>query len=409
MATTNLQLPQMLTTDAQKELTFNDAMGLMDAFVPGAAISYTTTAPPTSPTNGSMYIIPTGATGVWANNLQKIAIYYNGWSYITPQSGWSVFVQDVSKIMFYSSSTSVWSNYISDAEVNYGKIVSLIGKSVLSITVISPPTSPNDMDTYIIPSSGSTGDWSSYPNYFATYSSGSWVYTSATSGMSAYIISESARYSYNGSSWEKESTSEGVSQDIVLTSLMSGVISRTTSSPPSSPSVGDAYIAPTSMSGDWASFSSGSIIYYSAEDTWLTLTPKNNWRVYVSDDDAYYTYSSSSWNKETSNISFAFSIPGTPTASEVIGQITCPVDVNFAANFVGSLGTVGVAPSATYQIEIQDGSGTTIGTISIDTSSNVTFSGSAITISAGKAIRLVAQSTVDSDISIISITLLGVK
>ena len=58
-----------------------------------AVISRTITAPPGSPSIGAIYIVPSGATGAWSGQTNKVA-YYNGstWEFYTPAEGWRTWV-----------------------------------------------------------------------------------------------------------------------------------------------------------------------------------------------------------------------------------------------------------------------------------------------------------------------------
>lgn len=64
------------------------------------------TTPPVSPLNGDRYIIPSGATGVWAGKTGQIAEYTTTWAYYTPVIGWTCYVDDEQKI--YSWNGSDW-------------------------------------------------------------------------------------------------------------------------------------------------------------------------------------------------------------------------------------------------------------------------------------------------------------
>ncbi|AWO74982.1 DUF2793 domain-containing protein [Geobacillus thermoleovorans] len=67
----------------------------------------TTTTPPTTPAVGDRYIIPSGATGAWSGQTNKIA-EWNGsaWDLYTPQTGWTCYVDDEQKI--YSWNGTAW-------------------------------------------------------------------------------------------------------------------------------------------------------------------------------------------------------------------------------------------------------------------------------------------------------------
>ena len=66
-ATPRLGLPYLAAAQAQKHVTMNEAMALLDGFVACAAESRTLAAQPASPPDGAMYVLPAGATGAdWA-------------------------------------------------------------------------------------------------------------------------------------------------------------------------------------------------------------------------------------------------------------------------------------------------------------------------------------------------------
>lgn len=65
------------------------------------------TVPPASPAEADRYIIPAGATGVWAGKTNQIAEYVAGsWVYYVPAVGWTAYVDDEQKI--YSWNGSAW-------------------------------------------------------------------------------------------------------------------------------------------------------------------------------------------------------------------------------------------------------------------------------------------------------------
>jgi hypothetical protein len=63
--------------------------------------------PPASPVEADRYIIPSGATGVWAGKTSQIAEYASGvWVYYVPAVGWTAYVDDEQKI--YSWNGTAW-------------------------------------------------------------------------------------------------------------------------------------------------------------------------------------------------------------------------------------------------------------------------------------------------------------
>ena len=60
---THLLLPYLLAAQAQKHVTVNEALRLLDGLVQLAVLDRHLTAPPASPADGARYIVASGATG----------------------------------------------------------------------------------------------------------------------------------------------------------------------------------------------------------------------------------------------------------------------------------------------------------------------------------------------------------
>ena len=81
--TSRLKLPYILESQAQKEITHNEALEIIDVLLHAAAISIGNT-PPESAKPGDCYII----------HDNKFAYYTNGWNFIEPFEGLTVWVKD---------------------------------------------------------------------------------------------------------------------------------------------------------------------------------------------------------------------------------------------------------------------------------------------------------------------------
>src|SRR4051794_37605135 len=62
MDTAHLLLPYLLASQAQKHVTHNEALRLLDAMVQLAVLDQARTAPPGSPADGDRHIVAWGAT-----------------------------------------------------------------------------------------------------------------------------------------------------------------------------------------------------------------------------------------------------------------------------------------------------------------------------------------------------------
>jgi hypothetical protein len=92
--TSRVKLPLLVTGQAQKEVTHNEALILLDALVSPVAQSVGATTPPSGPLVGQSWIVGTGASGLWLDHDREIALWTEGgWRFIVPfagQSAWSI-------------------------------------------------------------------------------------------------------------------------------------------------------------------------------------------------------------------------------------------------------------------------------------------------------------------------------
>lgn len=84
-------LPFLAAAQAQKEITHNEAITLLDLLVVPVVQSIAPASIPTAPLPGQSWIVGTGATGDWAGKANKIAGWtLSGWRFITPVTGMSL-------------------------------------------------------------------------------------------------------------------------------------------------------------------------------------------------------------------------------------------------------------------------------------------------------------------------------
>lgn len=84
-----LSLPFIQPSQAQKHVTHNEALRVLDAIVQLSVISATFNAPPAAPAPGDCYIIAGPAAGAWTGHEAQIAVYGDGtWFFVTPRAGW---------------------------------------------------------------------------------------------------------------------------------------------------------------------------------------------------------------------------------------------------------------------------------------------------------------------------------
>jgi hypothetical protein len=86
--TANLAMPYILPSQAQKHVTHNEALQILDA-VTQLTVTATLTAPPSDPLEGACFAIAASAIGIWLGRDGKLALRQDGgWIYIAPREGW---------------------------------------------------------------------------------------------------------------------------------------------------------------------------------------------------------------------------------------------------------------------------------------------------------------------------------
>ncbi len=92
LATPHLALPYIAAAQAQKHVTHNEALRLVDGIVHLAVEAAAATTPPGSPVEGMRYLLGAAPTGAWSGKAGALALYADGaWLFRAPQIGWIVF------------------------------------------------------------------------------------------------------------------------------------------------------------------------------------------------------------------------------------------------------------------------------------------------------------------------------
>jgi hypothetical protein len=87
--TAQLQLPLVMSAQAQKHVTVNEALARLDALAQLRVVSSERADPPSAAADGEGYLVPGDATGDWEGQSGKIAIWSNGgWVFAKPSAGW---------------------------------------------------------------------------------------------------------------------------------------------------------------------------------------------------------------------------------------------------------------------------------------------------------------------------------
>lgn len=132
--TVNLGLPCIEGSQAQKHVTHNEALRILDTLVQLAVLDRDLTAPPATPVEGDRFIVKSGATGAWAGHANAIAAWQDGgWQFSTPKTGWLAYVVDEGTLIAWSG--SAWGDAIS-------AIASLNNMALLGIGTTADAVNP---------------------------------------------------------------------------------------------------------------------------------------------------------------------------------------------------------------------------------------------------------------------------
>ena len=89
------ELPFLSAGQAQKELTHNEALALIDAGLHASAETIGATAPPSSHAPGQCWIVGTAPTGEWAGHAHALACWTEGgWRFLGARQGMRVWLID---------------------------------------------------------------------------------------------------------------------------------------------------------------------------------------------------------------------------------------------------------------------------------------------------------------------------
>jgi len=96
MADTTIRhgLPLLQAGQAQKEVTHNEALALLDLLAHPAVETHTLATPPAAPQPGQMWIVGTAATEAWAGQDGALALWTGGgWRFAPAREGMLAWVK----------------------------------------------------------------------------------------------------------------------------------------------------------------------------------------------------------------------------------------------------------------------------------------------------------------------------
>jgi hypothetical protein len=99
----NIGLPLMEAAQAQKHVTHNEALVLLDALMQISVANMAANTPPSSPIAGARVVVGQAPTGAFAGQSGKIAFFDQGvWRFATPRDGWLVWSSSASALFVFT-------------------------------------------------------------------------------------------------------------------------------------------------------------------------------------------------------------------------------------------------------------------------------------------------------------------
>lgn len=135
-------LPLIVAGQAQKEMTHNEAVALIDLILQPAVEAVGLNNPPATPAIGACWVIGAAPTGAWEGQAHAVAGWTaGGWRFVAPRDGFCVWdAADNRPIRFHADA---WSG-----EALAGESLRLGGQSILSsrAAAISAPRGGTQID-----------------------------------------------------------------------------------------------------------------------------------------------------------------------------------------------------------------------------------------------------------------------
>ncbi len=102
MPTPNLSLPFLESGQAQKHVTLNESLRLLDT-VTQLAVAAVSASPPSEPVDGERHIVGAGPSGAFSGHAGEVAAFQDGaWVFLAPRPGWRAWNADTEELLIWS-------------------------------------------------------------------------------------------------------------------------------------------------------------------------------------------------------------------------------------------------------------------------------------------------------------------
>lgn len=138
--TPNLSLPFIMPSQAQKHVTHNEAIELLDMIVQLTLEATQANEPPVAPHEGQAWSLGAAPTGDWSGQAGKIATWRGGgWLFVSTREGWMAWVKADAMLKVISNGQWV-TVFAANGPAQIG--------TVLNVTPGLAPTTPETGDVY---------------------------------------------------------------------------------------------------------------------------------------------------------------------------------------------------------------------------------------------------------------------
>ena len=106
--TPNLVLPYIAAAQAQKHVTHNEALSLIDGLLQLSIVSRGLNVAPGTAVDGNRFLIGAAPTAEWLGHAAQIALHMDGaWRFLTPRKGWQMWVEAENILLVYDGANWV--------------------------------------------------------------------------------------------------------------------------------------------------------------------------------------------------------------------------------------------------------------------------------------------------------------
>lgn len=102
--TNHFSLPYLMPSQAQKHVTHNEAIRMIDTLMQIAVESRAQTVPPAEPLKGARYLVPETGGEAWGHPAGTLCAFTDGaWMNFDPADGWFAWVRDEARFVTFSN------------------------------------------------------------------------------------------------------------------------------------------------------------------------------------------------------------------------------------------------------------------------------------------------------------------